>query len=565
MGKNSTLRVVMPTIRSKKGMKRTKRARHIVPVLGLAVLAAAIIVAPSAQASQRSASAVAASIGNYSAGADGALLDLTAGAPAIGSPLGAIPTVANLRLTHAEAAANSQGGVGGAAANRTYARAANLDPLTVLQQINLSDLLSEIAQSAPPDNAAPATKQLLAVPAAPLLTASVSDASALAHWAGDGVCVAADTPLAQGINRTAQADVLPALPAPISGSLLSVNAAQQGASFTQSTLSLPSIVVPGKTDPRAVQAEQVTHAAGVSLLGVNIDVGAVDPVLTARATGLSGGATASYTAPIVKINGNQVIGQSDISGLIAQLNPVLAPLLTGLAPLVTVTIDVPSEATVVAGATLAADGTAASVDSYILRITVAVPALQLTVADVALGPMHADAAAPAGGIDCGTAANPITVTKVANKTTVAPGEEFHYTITVGNSSPTCTLMNVKVTDELTGPAGSVITGTVPPADSAVWPTVTWNNIGNIAPGDTVDLIITIKVPVTAQADQTYSDTATADGTCDGTPYTKPYTLKDIPKVALGLLPRTGGESSLLLLGALAMLGAAIGLRRLRRA
>jgi large repetitive protein len=561
MGKNSTLRVVMPTTRSTSG---TKRARGIVPVLGLLVLAAACIVAPSAQASPRAAAAVAASVGNYSAGADGALVDLTAGSPAIGSPLGAIPTVANLRLTHAEAAANSQGGVGTDAATRSYARAANLDPLAVLEQINLSNLLSEIAQSAPPDNAAPATKQLLAVPAAPLLTASVSDASALAHWAGDGVCVAADTPLAQSFNRTAQVDVLPALPAPISGSLLSVNAAQQGASFTQSTLSLPSIVVPGKTDPRAVQAEQVTHAAGVSLFGVNIDVGAVDPVLTARATGLAGGATASYTAPIVTINGNQVIGQTDISALIAQLNPVLAPLLTGLAPVMTVTISVPSEADVVAGANLAADGTSASVDSYILRVTVAVPALQLTVADVALGPMHADAAAPAGGIDCGTAENPITVTKNASKTTVQPGETFHYTITVGNTSPTCTLTNVKVTDELTGPAGSEITGTTPPADSAVWPTVTWNNIGNIPPGGSVELSIAIKVPVSAQADQTYSDTATATGTCDGTQYTKPFTLKDIPKVVLGLLPRTGGESSLLLIGAVAMLGAALGLRRLRR-
>src|SRR5438128_1334421 len=114
MGKNSTLRVVMPTIRSTSATKRTKRARHLVPVLGLVVLAAAVIVAPSAQASPQSAAAVAASVGNYSAGADGALLDLTAGAPALGSPLGAIPTVANLRLTHAETAANSQGGVGGA-------------------------------------------------------------------------------------------------------------------------------------------------------------------------------------------------------------------------------------------------------------------------------------------------------------------------------------------------------------------------------------------------------------------------------------------------------------------
>lgn len=567
MGKNSTFRVVMPTIRSKNGSNRPKWSTRAVSVIGLFVLAATVTISPSAQAAPQSASAAAAVVGNYSAGADGALLDVTAGAPALGSPLGAIPTVANLRLTHAEAASNSQGGVGSDPALRTYARAANLDPLTVLQALNLSSLLSEIAQGAPPDNAAPATAQLLAVPAAPILTASVSDASALAHWAGDGVCVAANTPLAQSVNRTAQADVLPALPAPISGSLLSINAGQQGASFTQSTLSLPSIVVPGKFDPRAVQGEQVTHAAGVSILGVTIDVGAVDPVLTARATGLAGGATASYTAPIVTINGNQVIGQNDISALIAQLNPLLAPLLTGLAPLVTVTLDVPSEATVVGGATLAANGTSASVDAYIARVTVAVPALQLTVADVVLGPMHADAVAPAGGLECGgpPPENPVTVTKNANKTTVQPGETFVYTITVGNTSPTCTLTNVKVTDVLTGPTGSQIVGTEPTANSAVWPNVTWNNIGNIPPGGTYNLNITVKTPITALADQTYTDTATATGSCDGTEYGRPYTLDGVPKVVIGLLPRTGGESSLPLIGAAMALLGALGLRRLRRA
>lgn len=526
--------------------------------LAIGTLASAAQASPAATASRASA---AATVGNYAAGADGALLSVTAVSAAPGSPFAALPTVANLRLTHAETLANSKGPVNGDPAQRTSARAANLDPLAILGQINLSNALSQVSQTAPPDNTAPATKQLLAVPANPIATASVSNASALARWAGDGVCVAADTPLAQSINRTAQLDVLPGLPAPVSGSLLSINANQQGASFTRSTLSLPSTTDPSKIDPRAVKAEQVTHAAGISVFGVNVDVSAVDPVLTATATGLPGGASATYKAPIVTVNGKQVIGQSDISAVIASLNPVLAPLFSGLTQLLKVELIVPTEAQVVAGATLSADGTTASVDSVIARVRLTLTPANLVLADVALGPMHAEAHAPAGGIDCGTP-NPVRVAKDA-PATVRAGETFTQTITVSNVDPSCTLSNVKVTDNLTGPDGSTVVGTDPKADSTTWPTVVWNNIGNIPPGGSRTLSVQIKVPLGVSSGK-YTDRAVAEGECSGGRFTGEGILAR-PDVVIGLLPRTGGDAALPVIGGGLLLLGALGLRRLRHA
>lgn len=549
---------------SKQRERARRRTRHAVAMslgvlaLTMGTLASGAGASPAGRAAAASATA---NVGNYAAGADGALLSVTAVSAAPGSPFAALPTVANLRLTHAETLANSAGPVNGDAALRTSARAANLDPLAVLGQINLSNVLSQVSQTAPPDNSAPATKQLLAVPANPVATASVSDASALARWAGDGVCVAADTPLAQSVNRTAQIDVLPGLPAPVSGSLLSINANQQGASFTRSTLSLPSITDPSKIDPRAVRAEQVTHAAGISLFGVNVDVSAVDPVLTATATGNPGGATVSYKAPIVTVNGNQVIGQSDISGVIASLNPVLAPVFSGLTQLLKVELIVPTEAQVVAGATLSADGTTASVDSVIARVRLTLTPVNLVLADVALGPMHAEAHAPTGGIDCGTP-NPVRVVKDA-PATVTAGQTFTQTITVSNVDPACTLSNVKVTDNLTGPDGSTVVGTDPKADSTTWPTVVWNNIGDIPPGGSRTLSVQIKVPLGVSSGR-YTDRAVAEGDCNGSHFTGEGLLAR-PEVVVGLLPRTGRDAGLpIAAGALLVLGA-LGLRRLRRA
>ncbi|MEY2571469.1 MAG: hypothetical protein QOE63_1819, partial [Acidimicrobiaceae bacterium] len=559
-----------PTICDVNHTNRSKWSARALAIIGCAALLAAAI-APSAQAAPASPNTTTAkgavSSGPYGGNANGDLLDVTLAQSPLGSALGSVPTLALLHLTHADATAASAGPVNGDAALRTSAFAANVDPLVVLGAIDLTDVLSSIAQVAPPDNGAPATKNLLAIPANPVVTASVSDASALAHWAGDGKCVAADEPLAEGINRTAQADVLPGLPAPISGSLLSVNAAQQGASFVQSTLSLPSIApIAGKTDPRAVESDQTTHTAGLSVLGVSIDVGAVDPVLTAVATGYPGGAAVHYTAPIVKINGNQVIGQTDVSALIAAAQPLLAPLLTGLAPLLKITLDVPTEAQVEASGTVAGDGTSAAVDTHIVRLTatLAPGVLDLLVADVALGPMHAEAFAPAGGIDCGGPNNPITVTKNANKTTVQPGETFIYTITMANTSADCTLTNVHLTDTLTGPDGSTITATDPQASSSTWPKVTWSSLPNIPPGGHIDLHITVQVPNSATAGATYSDTAVGSGTCNATDYDTPFTLSGIPTVVIGLLPRTGGDSTLPLLGGMMLLLGAVAMRRLRR-
>jgi uncharacterized repeat protein (TIGR01451 family) len=301
------------------------------------------------------------------------------------------------------------------------------------------------------------------------------------------------------------------------------------------------------------------------VLGVTIDVSALDPVLTATATGLPGGAAAHYSAPIVRVNGNVVVGQNDISALIAQLNPALAPLLTGLAPLLKVELNVPSEADVEGSATLDGQGTHASVDSVVAHLVVhLLPALGgegVLLADLAIAPMHAEASAPAGGIDCGHE-NPIVVTKDVSTNTVHPGDSFDYTITVKNTDAACTLSAVKVTDVITGPAGSSVTDTDPKADTIDGLTVTWNNIGDIGPGESKVLHLTLKTSADAAAGGVYHDEATANGTCDGVPFEGTGTL-DGPTITSGPLARTGGNDGIAVVGGI-LIALSLGVRGLRR-
>lgn len=201
--------------------------------------------------------------------------------------------------------------------------------------------------------------------------------------------------------------------------------------------------------------------------------------------------------------------------------------------------------------------------------TVFVNALRLTIGGV-LGDLigeqdlivsHAEATA-----DCQEDDPLRNVTKSASQETVAPGDTFDYTITVPNASETCTLDPVRVEDRITGPAGSTITGTAPPADTVDGMNVTWNNIGPIAPGETVVLTIGVQVPANAPDGALYAENLRITGECDGRPVERVIDF-DGPRVSAPApsgrpLPVTGG-GALAMLGGLTFLGFGVALRRLR--
>ena len=556
------LPLVSPTLR---------QTRHRFATLcGVAAIVVTALFIPTRAEAARAPATVVHPPAPYSASATGDLTDLTV-IPITGGedPLGQVITqiisslglpatsVANLHLVHSEANANSTGLQDGPL--RSEARAANLDPLTALS-VDLSSLLSQVLQVAPPDNAAPTTKQLLAITpqqSGNLLDVGVSEASALAHWAGDSACVSADEPLADATNDVAHAGVLPS---PAGG--IAFAGPGNGAVSVRSTLTLPTTTAFTGADPRAVHAESSTQVASVNLFNnaLMIDV-ITPPTVTATATGIPGTATATATQPVLTINGNPVINGMDLA---SSLGPLFSTINTALAPLnqaLSLTVSIADTSTSVSD-----DGTAASAHASLLTLHLGL--IGTPIVDLEVLPIDATATAPAGGLDCGNPSNPIKVGKTASKNEVTPGETFNFTITFSNTATDCVLTNTSLTDVITfsGPAGSEIVGTDPPATSIDGLTVTWdkNAVGNIGPGESKPFTISIKTPANAQAGDNYDDTATATGDCGPNSYSLPFTLNDIPTIVSGVLARTGGDAFLPTIGFFALAAALLGFRRLRR-
>jgi hypothetical protein len=461
---------------------------------------------------------------------------------------------------HAETEANSAGPVNGDAALRTFARAANLNPLAVLEEIDLSDALSEVQADAPESETNSA--QLLGTGGTdlqPLVDLGVANASATANWVSDTECVAADTPLAQATNEAATLDLLDAA---VEGGLVSLT--EQGAVHSETSLWLASIE--GAGDPRAVVSEALVQVAAVSLAGELVIEIIGDPVLTATATGLPGGASVEFEAPVLQINGETVLDAITLGDeVIEPILDALAPILGELTDLVKISVEVGQVSNVVE----AADGTAASADAAVARLKVnllsAAGGPGITIIDLAIGPMSASAFAPEGGIVCGEdLENPGRVTKSANAT-VEPGGTFDYTITLENVGE-CTMTGISATEEGTGPEGATITATNPEASSVDGLNATWDDLGSLEPGGSLVLTVTVQVPANAASGTRFHDDAHFDYECGGDTFRSSGTL-DHPEVSGVGLPKTGGDRGWLMAGAVGTLGA-LGLmagRRLRRA
>lgn len=201
--------------------------------------------------------------------------------------------------------------------------------------------------------------------------------------------------------------------------------------------------------------------------------------------------------------------------------------------------------------------------------TVWVNALRLTITgalgdilgDQDLTVAHAEATA-----NCGERDPLAGITKAASSDVVAPGDTFTYTIDIPNQDPTCTLTDVNVVDTITGPAGSSIISTEPQADSIDGMTVTWNDVGPIAPGESVRLVIGVQVPNDAPDGAEYSEQLRVTADCDGIPvdggldFVGPRVSAPAPPGGPPL-PRTGGGAALL--GGMAFMAFGAALRRFR--
>lgn len=195
--------------------------------------------------------------------------------------------------------------------------------------------------------------------------------------------------------------------------------------------------------------------------------------------------------------------------------------------------------------------------------------------EIRIGHMEVAATVPEGGLDCD-----LPVDKTADQALVEPGDDFTYTIQVTNPYD-CTLHNVRVVDELTGDEGVTwtVTGSDPQADQVSDTQIVWNDVGPIAPGDSVDLTVAVSVDDDSQAGF-FHDIARASAECFdqpvegedeagvGIPLEGEATL-DLPEVqapaaaAPPSLPSTGG-GALTAFAGLALIGAAAAIWRKQR-
>ncbi|HEX2026456.1 MAG TPA: DUF11 domain-containing protein [Nitriliruptorales bacterium] len=225
---------------------------------------------------------------------------------------------------------------------------------------------------------------------------------------------------------------------------------------------------------------------------------------------------------------------------------------------------------------IAADGTSAAAAVDVLRVKLLSLPGTGEAAELRFGHMEVAATAPPGGIDC-----QIPVQKTA-RTPVNAGETFDYTITVTNPFD-CTLRDVRVEDTISADPGIVwtVTATNPQADTQSDTNIVWNDVGDLAPGASKTLTITVQVAANSGGGVMH-DVANVTAVCDDEPaageddaffgVNVPVTgnvrvdLPDVIQVGAGQaapdLPRTGAPSLLTLAG-LSLAGTAMLLRRRR--
>jgi uncharacterized repeat protein (TIGR01451 family) len=430
-----------------------------------------------------------------------------------------------------------------------------------------------IAEAASPPRSREVTN-IVEVPAAPLLTATVQPDVAEANTRSlDDFCILG-APLSQGTSNVADAQLVPAGDAVAPGFAL-VDAT--GEVLTRSTEKL----VPNGHGTLGLSSSSALETAGITLFkgieGAETTIKVVNPItLDAVAGGFPGTATATFgdedgDKPVLSIrNGDnvtkltleQLIGEGaviDFNGLIKLeigLDPTTTAAadgtkVTSVADLVKITvIGDPAPSTGSVGGPLGdvlnpvlEPVLSALDDSGLLQaIDQALADAGLsTGVDFRLGHFEASSEVPEGGIECG-----LPVKKTVDDPVVQPGDEFTYTITVDNPYD-CTLTDVKVDDRIEAQGGvewEVLT-TRPAADTETHDRVVWNDIGDIEPGGSASVEVDIAILESSSAGK-FIDHAKATASC-GTGGADGGTQIDLvgndrldaPEVKGGPLPNTG--------------------------
>ena len=432
------------------------------------------------------------------------------------------PGLADVHVAPAKSLVKSDGLAAPYAGKRSAARAANVDAPLIGAAIDLSGLLVQAEQTAPPNNAAPATETFLPVDVSPVANVAAGTGTAHARWgSSDTTCVAAGTPISLAKAAVADAGVLGPLPLPTGDALISLNNANGGAAFSQTTVGL--VDVAGQTN-KGLKSEVLTQVDGIVLFKgsdneITLNVVA-PPTVQATATGTAATSTVTYNQPVVEvIQGGDVTDVLNASDLDLDIPlPDAAPYVLHLR-LGTLTDVVKTNTQ--------ASGTANLLSLQLIQ-TGATPDLDLTVANVEIAPMTVKATVPEGGVTCGN--GPLSNLQVdASTPTVLPNGQFEYAVTIPNIGA-CTVNNVKVVLTVDGPAGSSITGTNPTASSVSGLVATWNDIGSIAPGALKVVKATVKVPAGATPGASYTGVATASGTCDGSGTSATASSGPVPSV-----------------------------------
>ena len=454
-----------------------------------------------------------AATGPYGGQATGDLVHVNA----VNSPAIA-PGLADAHVAPSSALVKSDGLAAPYAGKRSAARAANVDLPLLAGAVDLSGLIVEAKQSAPPTNANPDVQSLTGpIDISPIATLEAAKASAHAVWgANDTTCIAAGTPIATSTSTVLDASLL-GLGAPIGDALVSVVNGQGGAAFTKSDVGLVNVA--GQTN-KGVNSTVLDQLTGVVLFKgsaneITLNVVA-PPTLSATATGAAGTSTVTYNQPVV-----QIVQGGTVTDVLNASN-------------INTNITIPGEVLHISLGELQnvkKTDTEASGNTQLLHIDVLDVTDTITLARVEIAPMAVKATVPTGGVDCGGGgAGPLSNLQVdASTGVVLPGGEFQYVVTVPNIGP-CTVDHVKVDLTITGPDGSTITAAEPPPNTIAGLKVSWPDIGSIAPGALKTLKATIKVPTNAPVGAHYTGVAHASGTCQGQNTAADATSGPIPTV-----------------------------------
>ncbi|HJP81369.1 MAG TPA: hypothetical protein VJ841_03185 [Candidatus Saccharimonadales bacterium] len=278
--------------------------------------------------------------------------------------------VAGLKVEPAATSANT------ASSPRTVADAHNLGGSVI--GLDISPLLLGAHSVAPPGTAD--NNSLASLGANPLLAMNAMTVNSEANWTSDTACVA--NTLSRSATSATNLSVA-------NLGVISLINAQLLATDSKTAL-LPT---GGANDERKLVSTASASVNSLTIAGVPITVGGT-PTITAQASGLPGGASATYTAPTVTVAGQPLsLGQS------ITVNTVGLGL-AGLTPQITVTLNNPT-------ITQAADGSHASGSVSVLSVRVfqPVPLLpDIEILGLDLMPLQADATmdGTVGGLQCYT-------------------------------------------------------------------------------------------------------------------------------------------------------------------